>query len=110
MQEIKADRHKNKLYVTFDVSEKIDMQEFIFELQENCYQLTPGFSCIFKLQGNALSTQVDKWMIHCVENLMYEHGLGNIEHLAEDEKGYDSNVKVVYRGTDDLHLSLASVS
>ena len=109
MQRIRADRHINTLYVTFNVSEKIEMQDFIFELQEACYQLNPGFSCIFKLQGNALSTQADKWMINCVENLLYEYGLGKIERVTEDGKIYGSKVKMVYRGTDDLHLSLASV-
>ena len=110
MQKIRADRHINTLYVTFNVSEKADMQEFIFELQENCYQLNPGFSCIFELPDNALSTQADKWMINCVENLMYEYGLGKIVRVTEDGKDYDSKVKVILRGTDDLHLSLASVS
>ena len=109
MQKIRADRHINTLFVAFNVSEKIDMEDFIFELQETCYQLNPGFSCIFKLQGNALSTQADKWMISCVENLLYEYGSGKIERVTEDEKVYASNVKVVFRGTDDLHLSLASV-
>ncbi len=109
MQKIRADRHINTLHVTFNVSEKIDMQDFIFELQETCYQLNPGFSCIFKLQGNALPTQADKWMINCVENLLYEYGLGKIERVTEDGKVYGSKVKMVLRGTDDIHLSLASV-
>ena len=110
MQKIRADRHINTLYVTFNVSEKIDMQEFIFELQETCYRLDPGFSCIFKLPGNALPTKADKWMINCVENLMYEYGSGKIERVTEDGKVYDSKVKVFFRGTDDLHLSLAPVN
>ena len=109
MQRIRADRHINTLYVTFNVSEKIDMQEFIFELHETCYHLNPGFSCIFKLQGNAVPRTADKWMINCVENLLYESGLGKIERVAEDGKVYGSKVKKVYRGADDIHLSLASV-
>ena len=104
MQKIRSDRHINTLYVTFNVSEKTDMQDFVSELQENCYQLDPGFSCIFELPGNVLSTQVDKWLISCVENLMYEYGLSKIERITEDGKSYDSKVKVVYRVRVDSQI------
>ena len=107
MQEIRADRHMNRLYVTFDVSEETDILEFVLELQENCFRLSPGFSCRFNLMGLALSTQDDQWMISCIENLMLEYGSGEIDRGVKEEKVYDlyAKPKRVYRRFDNLYPS-----
>ena len=109
MQKIKADRHINTLYLTFNVSEKIDMQDFIFDLQERCYQLEPGFTCILELKVGAPSTPAHKWMITCVENLLYEFGLGRMVRVSEDEKNYDFKGTPAFRGIRGLHPSIASM-
>ena len=101
MQEIRVDQDMNMLYVTFNASEETDIREFAFELQENCYRLSPGFSCRFHLPEHALLNQTDEWMIRCIENLTIEYGLGDIERATRDEKSYHSDVKRVCRRFDD---------
>ena len=97
----------NRLYVTFDASEETDIREFVLELQENCYRLSHGFSCRFNLLGQSLSSPDEQWMIRCIENLMIEYGLGEIDRVVGEEKVYDIDVKLkrAYRRFDDLYPS-----
>ena len=85
MHKVKADTDKNMLYVFCNNSKKMDMRKFVAEIEEACYALPYGFSCILVLSKNTATTEQYKWMIYYTENLLYAYGLSKIVIVKEQE-------------------------
>ena len=87
VHKIRADRTKNILYILLRNPEDIDMPDFVAEIEEACFDLRPGFSCILVFSEGGLFNPKARWTLYYTENLLYAYGLGRIVHVTEQENG-----------------------
>ena len=89
MHYIRIDAIKNRLYINLGIDERIDVADYVNELENACKYLIPGFTCLIDLNKKKMVRQSDKDLLFNTADLVYAYGAGKIIHIRKNDETMD---------------------
>ncbi|MFC1814278.1 hypothetical protein ACFL03_16465, partial [Thermodesulfobacteriota bacterium] len=78
MYEVIADIQNLKLYVTLRQLDGTGIKEMVQNIEQECYKLLPGFTCLIVLPKGRLLKQMDLDILMNIEDLIHAYGASKL--------------------------------
>ena len=83
MYEIVIDQRKNRLYLSMDTGDTVEIKTCVEKIEDACRALVPGFTCVVAFLRNGSFKQVHGDLLFHIEDLIYAYGAKKIVRVRE---------------------------